>query len=83
VAFSPTLVHFCYRHHSFTIVASASCTGSNFQLVGRADSWFGAATNLVDNREIWFAVHIGTDGPRPDFAPRLNYIDALAKVTGN
>lgn len=32
------------------------------------------------HREVWFDVHIGTDGPRPDFGGTLSYIDALAKI---
>jgi hypothetical protein len=31
-------------------------------------------------REVWFDVHVGTDGPRPDFGGTLSYIDALAKL---
>lgn len=32
------------------------------------------------NREVWFDVHINTDGPRPDFGGTLSYIDALDKL---
>ena len=32
------------------------------------------------NREVWFDVHINTDGPRPDFGGTLSYIDALEKL---
>lgn len=32
------------------------------------------------NREVWFDVHIGTDGPRPDWGGTLSYIDALARI---
>jgi hypothetical protein len=31
-------------------------------------------------REVWFDVHIGTEGPRPDFGGTLSYIDALDKL---
>lgn len=31
-------------------------------------------------REVWFDVHIGTDGPRPDFGGTLSYIDALGRI---
>jgi hypothetical protein len=31
-------------------------------------------------REVWFDVHVGTDGPRPDFGGTFSYIDALAKL---
>jgi len=32
------------------------------------------------DREVWFDVHVGTDGPRPDFGGTLSYIDALDKI---
>ena len=32
------------------------------------------------NREVWFDVHIGTEGPRPDFGGTFSYIDALTKI---
>ncbi|MBI5383535.1 MAG: DUF1080 domain-containing protein [Verrucomicrobia bacterium] len=32
------------------------------------------------NREVWFDVHIGTDGPRPDFGGTLSYIDAMERI---
>ena len=32
------------------------------------------------DREVWFDVHIGTDGPRPDFGGTFSYIDALDKL---
>ena len=34
------------------------------------------------NREVWFDLHVGTDGPRPDssFDGMLSFIDALSKV---
>jgi hypothetical protein len=32
------------------------------------------------NREVWFDVHIGTEGPRPDFGGTLSYIDALERI---
>jgi hypothetical protein len=32
------------------------------------------------NREVWFDVHIGTEGPRPDFGGTLSYIDALDRI---
>ena len=34
------------------------------------------------NREVWFDVHVGTDGPRPDssFGGMFSFLDALAKV---
>jgi hypothetical protein len=31
-------------------------------------------------REVWFDVHIGTDGPRPDFGGTFSFIDALQKL---
>jgi hypothetical protein len=31
-------------------------------------------------REVWFDVHVGTDGPRPDFGGTSSYIDALEKL---
>ena len=31
-------------------------------------------------REVWFDVHVGTDGPRPDFGGTFSYIDALEKL---
>lgn len=33
------------------------------------------------DREVWFDVHIGTDGPRPDFGGTLSYIDALDQLS--
>lgn len=30
--------------------------------------------------EVWFDVHIGTDGPRPNFGGTFSFIDALQKV---
>jgi hypothetical protein len=32
------------------------------------------------HREVWFDVHVGTDGPRPDFGGTFSYIDALDKL---
>ena len=34
------------------------------------------------NREVWFDVHVGTDGPRPDatFAGMFSFIDALERI---
>ena len=32
------------------------------------------------NREVWFDVHVGTEGPRPDFGGTFSYIDALDKL---
>jgi alpha-L-arabinofuranosidase len=32
------------------------------------------------NREVWFDVHVNTDGPRPDFGGTFSYIDALDKL---
>lgn len=32
------------------------------------------------NSEVWFDVHIGTDGPRPDFGGTLSFIDALDRI---
>jgi hypothetical protein len=32
------------------------------------------------DREVWFDVHVGTDGPRPDFGGTFSYIDALGKL---
>ena len=32
------------------------------------------------DREVWFDIHIGTEGPRPDFGGALTYIDALDKL---
>jgi hypothetical protein len=32
------------------------------------------------DREVWFDVHIGTDGPRPHFGGTLSYVDALEKL---
>jgi hypothetical protein len=32
------------------------------------------------NREVWFDVHVGTEGPRPDFGGTLSYIDALDRI---
>jgi hypothetical protein len=31
-------------------------------------------------REVWFDVHVGTEGPRPDFGGTFSYIDALDKI---
>jgi hypothetical protein len=31
-------------------------------------------------REVWFDVHVWTDGPKPDFGGTLSYIDALARI---
>lgn len=31
-------------------------------------------------REVWFDVHIGTEGPRPDFGGTISYIDALERI---
>src|SRR5262249_12919278 len=35
----------------------------------------------VHGREVWFDVHVGTDGPRPDFGGTFSYIDALDKLS--
>ncbi len=32
------------------------------------------------NREVWFDVHINTDGPRPDFGGTISYMDALERI---
>jgi hypothetical protein len=32
------------------------------------------------DREVWFDVHIGTEGPRPDFGGFFSYVDALKKI---
>ena len=34
------------------------------------------------SREVWFDVHVGTDGPRPDssFGGMFSFVDALAKI---
>ncbi len=32
------------------------------------------------NREVWFDVHVWTEGPRPDFGGTKSYIDALHKL---
>jgi hypothetical protein len=32
------------------------------------------------DREVWFDVHIGTEGPRPDFGGTFSYIDALDRI---
>ena len=32
------------------------------------------------NREVWFDIHTGTEGPRPDFGGAFSYIDALGKI---
>lgn len=32
------------------------------------------------NREVWFDVHIGTEGPQPDFGGTMSYIDALGRI---
>jgi hypothetical protein len=32
------------------------------------------------NREVWFDVHVGTEGPLPDFGGTMSYIDALARI---
>ncbi|HOW69180.1 MAG TPA: DUF1080 domain-containing protein [Phycisphaerae bacterium] len=32
------------------------------------------------DREVWFDVHIGTEGPRPDWGGTFSYIDALARI---
>jgi hypothetical protein len=32
------------------------------------------------DREVWFDVHVGTDGPRPHFGGTISYIDALDKL---
>jgi hypothetical protein len=34
------------------------------------------------NCEVWFDVHIGTDGPLPDFGGTFSFIDALEKLAG-
>lgn len=31
-------------------------------------------------REVWFDVHIGTEGPSPDFGGTLSYVDALEQL---
>jgi len=31
-------------------------------------------------REVWFDVHIGTDGPYPDFGATMSYMDALSRI---
>jgi hypothetical protein len=33
-------------------------------------------------REVWFDVHVDTNGPRPDFGGTFSYIDALEKLAG-
>jgi hypothetical protein len=32
------------------------------------------------DREVWFDVHVGTDGPLPDFGGTFSYIDALHNI---
>ena len=32
------------------------------------------------NSEVWFDVHINTEGPRPDFGGTISYIDAIDKI---
>jgi hypothetical protein len=32
------------------------------------------------NREVWFDVHISTEGPRPDWGGTMSYIDALERL---
>jgi DUF1680 family protein len=32
------------------------------------------------DREVWFDIHVGTNGPRPDFAGTMSYVDALEKL---
>lgn len=32
------------------------------------------------SREVWFDVHVNTDGPRPDFGGTFSYIDAMDKL---
>jgi DUF1680 family protein len=32
------------------------------------------------NREVWFDVHVGTEGPRPDFGGTMSYIDAVDRI---
>jgi hypothetical protein len=32
------------------------------------------------DREVWFDVHVGTEGPRPDFGGTFSYVDALDKL---
>jgi len=32
------------------------------------------------NREVWFDVHVNTDGPLPDFGGTFSYIDALKRI---
>jgi hypothetical protein len=46
-----------------------------------------AHKNILDlakahNREVWFDLHVGTEGPRPDstLAATLSYIDAMARI---
>ncbi|MGH7969507.1 MAG: alpha-L-arabinofuranosidase C-terminal domain-containing protein, partial [Limisphaerales bacterium] len=34
----------------------------------------------ANNREVWFDVHVGTEGPRPDFGGTFSYVDALDKL---
>jgi len=33
-----------------------------------------------NHREVWFDVHVNTEGPRPDFAGTFSYIDALDRL---
>ncbi len=32
------------------------------------------------NREVWFDIHLNTEGPRPDWGGTLSYIDALDRI---
>lgn len=32
------------------------------------------------NREVWFDVHIGTDGPRADWGGTMSYVDAMTRI---
>jgi hypothetical protein len=32
------------------------------------------------NREVWFDIHLGTEGPRPDWGGTMSYIDAMDRI---
>ena len=32
------------------------------------------------NREVWFDIHLGTEGPRPDWGGFFSYVDALERI---
>jgi hypothetical protein len=86
--FKPLAEAIWARDPKITIVvgdfAYGAPIGDPFRLQGAASgiTTLAAQQKILElarqhDREVWFDVHIGTDGPRPDFGGTFSFIDAL------